>query len=54
MTKRISVEMVDVRYLKTSNARYQENSDIGNAVLKLQKQCFQFEEFEIPISNSFL
>ena len=27
---------------------------MGNALLKLQTQCFQFEDFGIPISTSFL
>ena len=46
--------MVDVRYLKTFNAHYGQNTDIGNPLLKLQTQCFQFEDFGIPISTSFL
>ena len=46
--------MVNVRYLKTFNAHYGEDTDISNTLLKLQTQCFQFEEFGIPISNSFL
>ena len=46
--------MVDMCYLKTSNAHYGEDSNIGNALLKLQTQCFQFEDFGIPISTSFL
>ena len=46
--------MVDVRFLKTFNAHYGEDTDIGNALLKLQTQCFQFEDFGIPISTSFL
>ena len=54
MAEKISIEMVDVCYLKSSNAHYGEDTDIGNAMLKLQKQCFQFEKFGIPISNSFL
>ena len=54
ISERVSVEMVDVRYLKTFNAHYGEDTNIGNALLKLQTQCFQFEEFGIPISTSFL
>ena len=54
ISERVSVEMVDVRYLKIFNAHYGEDTDIGNALLKLQTQCFQFEDFGIPISTSFL
>ena len=37
MAEKVSVEMVDVHYLKTFNAHYGEDTDIDNAVLTMQK-----------------
>ena len=40
IAERVSVEMVDVLYLKTFNAHYREDTDISNAVLNYRPSAF--------------
>lgn len=49
----IDMGMIDVRYWKLFNAKYGEDSKVGEALYDAQSQCFKYEGMGTEISEKF-
>ena len=50
----VDVGMVDVRYLKTFNAHYGDETKLGEMLYDAQQQCFDYDGEGIQISDEFM
>ena len=50
----IDLSMIDVRYLKTFNSNYGDESDLGEKLYEAQAQCFKYEGLGVHVSEKFV